>query len=262
MAVSPDGKTVYVALGRDNAVGVVNVASRMLKAKIPAGIEPAQVAVSPDGKTLYVSNETTAMVTAIDVASGSTVFSVTVGAEPEGVAVTPDGQSVYVASAASGTVAVLDARSGQRRTDLAVGAKPRFVAFTHDGAYAVITSEAGGSVTVVDLPKNVVLKTVSVGAGDSSRPSGLVFSPDDETAYLASGADRILLFSMSALAVTDTIAVAGRPGGVALDGAGAILYSADSRSNQLSVVDVVHDRLLRTINVGERPYAVVMAGSS
>jgi YVTN family beta-propeller protein len=57
MAVSPDRKMVYVALGDDDAVAQVEVATRTRRRTIPVGRDPEQVAVSPDGKILYVSTK-------------------------------------------------------------------------------------------------------------------------------------------------------------------------------------------------------------
>jgi YVTN family beta-propeller protein len=182
-----------------------------------------------------------------------------VGKEPEGVLVTPDGQKVYVTNETSGTVTVLDARTGRQRTEFRVGARPRFVAFSPDAAYALVTSESGGSVTIVDLPKDVPLKTVAVG--DSTKPTGVAIAPDNKTAYFANGrANRVSIFSIAAMTVTDSIPVGQRPWGVALSTDGSTLYTADGRSNQISVVDVIHKKVLRTVSVGERPYGVVIVG--
>src|SRR5205814_8391373 len=82
LALSPDRRTVYVALGQDDAVGVIDVAQAKLTRTIPAGRDPELVVVSPDGKTLYVSNEEIAHVSAIDVATGQLKFSTPVGVEP------------------------------------------------------------------------------------------------------------------------------------------------------------------------------------
>jgi PQQ-dependent catabolism-associated beta-propeller protein len=56
MALSPDGKTAYVGLGRANHVGVVDVASRQVKGYVLVGRRAWGLAVSRDGKRLYVAN--------------------------------------------------------------------------------------------------------------------------------------------------------------------------------------------------------------
>ena len=60
VALSPDGRTLFVANADDDAVGVVEVGKDLVASRatgfIPSGWYPAALAVSADGKTLYVSN--------------------------------------------------------------------------------------------------------------------------------------------------------------------------------------------------------------
>jgi DNA-binding beta-propeller fold protein YncE len=58
LALSPDGRTLYVAMAGNNAVAVVRVGTRSMRVAglIPAGWYPTAVATSPDGRTLYVAN--------------------------------------------------------------------------------------------------------------------------------------------------------------------------------------------------------------
>ena len=58
LALSPDGRTLYVAMAGNNSVAVVRVGPRALRVVglIPAGWYPTAVATSRDGHTLYVAN--------------------------------------------------------------------------------------------------------------------------------------------------------------------------------------------------------------
>ncbi|MGA2500843.1 MAG: hypothetical protein ABSH20_24160, partial [Tepidisphaeraceae bacterium] len=56
LALSPDERTLYVALGDMNAVGVIDTQAASLLGYLPAGWYPTGVAVSPDGKNLLVAN--------------------------------------------------------------------------------------------------------------------------------------------------------------------------------------------------------------
>ncbi|MGA9672996.1 MAG: alkaline phosphatase family protein, partial [Terracidiphilus sp.] len=53
--LSPDGNTLYVALGTENAVAVVDLRSGEVEGRIPTGWYPTSVSVSANGSTLYVS---------------------------------------------------------------------------------------------------------------------------------------------------------------------------------------------------------------
>jgi YVTN family beta-propeller protein len=173
MAVSPDRKMVYVALGDDDAVAQVEVATRMLRRTIPVGRDPEQVALSPDGKILYVSNEATSSATAVDLATGRSLFVGAVGTEPEGVGVTPDGRKLYVTGESTDDVTVLDARSGEILRTLKVGARPRWVAFSPDGLRAYITGEVGGDVSVLDVTTDKLTARISIANGQT-KPDGVV----------------------------------------------------------------------------------------
>lgn len=56
LALSPDGKRLYVAEAGINAVGVIDAATFEVLGHIPAGWFPAKLKVTPDGKKLVISN--------------------------------------------------------------------------------------------------------------------------------------------------------------------------------------------------------------
>jgi YVTN family beta-propeller protein len=56
VAVSPDGRRLYVTLGGENAVAVIDVRSRKRLGLIPTAWYPTDVKVTPDGRNLIVTN--------------------------------------------------------------------------------------------------------------------------------------------------------------------------------------------------------------
>jgi YVTN family beta-propeller protein len=56
IAVTPDGKHVYVARSDSNDVAVIDPASATVEATVPVGFRPLGVAITPDGKRAYVTN--------------------------------------------------------------------------------------------------------------------------------------------------------------------------------------------------------------
>src|SRR2546430_11274769 len=99
LVLSPDRRTVYVALGQDDAVGVIDVAQGKLTRTIPAGRDPELVAVSPDGATAFVSNEEIAQASGVGVQTGRIKFSTQLVQKPECVAAAPHGAKADVAAA-------------------------------------------------------------------------------------------------------------------------------------------------------------------
>ena len=89
MALSPDGKTVWVALGRANHAAEVDRASREVRNTILVGKRAWGLALHPDGKTVYVANGLSDDMTLIDTAAGKATRTVAAGRVPHSVLVQP-----------------------------------------------------------------------------------------------------------------------------------------------------------------------------
>ena len=170
VAVTPDGKSVYVTGQHSNTVEVIDTATNTDVASVPV-IFPQGVAVTPDGKRVYVASGTnvTGTVSVIDTATNTVVTSVPVGIAPYGVAVAPDGARVYVTNEFDNTVSVIDtAMNRVVGSPIPVGSVPRGVAVTPDGARVYVANYGGngignGTVAVIDTATNTVVATVGVG---------------------------------------------------------------------------------------------------
>lgn len=89
MALSPDGTTVWVGLGRANHVAEVDVVTRQVRKNMLVGKRAWGLTVHPNGKTLYVANGLTDDMTLIDTVAGKALRTVPVGRVPHSVLVQP-----------------------------------------------------------------------------------------------------------------------------------------------------------------------------
>jgi PQQ-dependent catabolism-associated beta-propeller protein len=89
MALSPDGKTVWVGLGRANHVVAVDVASHTVQQQVLVGKRAWGLTFHPNGQTLYVANGLSDDMTLVDTASGKALRSVPAGRVPHSVLVQP-----------------------------------------------------------------------------------------------------------------------------------------------------------------------------
>jgi YVTN family beta-propeller protein len=56
LALSPDGKYLYVACNGDNSIAVIDTTSNQLVRQLPVGFFPYGISVSADGKSVFVTN--------------------------------------------------------------------------------------------------------------------------------------------------------------------------------------------------------------
>jgi YVTN family beta-propeller protein len=261
LAISRDGKRAYVALGRDDAVAAIDIATRRVIDRIPVGNDPEQVAVDAHDRLVYVSNEALDSASAVAVDGHALRFRVAVGKEPEGVTLSPDGEKVYVTGESDSSVTVLNAATGRRLGVIHVSRRPRFMAFSPRGDWALVSTEDGGTVHVVNTRRDSIIAAIVIGDG-TTKPTGIAISPDGRWAYVANGrSNQVSVLDMQDRKVVASIPVGERPWGVALSHDGSTLYVATGRANAISVISTSKRAVTGTIPVGERPYTVAIVGN-
>jgi DNA-binding beta-propeller fold protein YncE len=201
VAISPDGKSVYVAdfyvYGGVSQydVGAGGLLSQKEVKTVVAGTDPESIAVSPDGKSVYVTNHGSKNVSQYDVGAGGALFvksTETVAAEggPSGIAVSPDGKSVYVDNQESGTVSQYDVGAGGLLSPKTVpkvpaGVGPSGIAISPDGRNVYVADQGGENVAQYDVGAGGLLSpktptTVPAGV----LPDGVAVSPDGKSVYV------------------------------------------------------------------------------
>lgn len=103
IAVTPDGRKLYVSNEQGNSVTVYDIGMAMATPLL-VGTAPVGVAVSPDGSRVYVSNRGGDSVTVISTVTDQVVAQVMVGAGPTGLVISPDGKQAYIANTTDNTI--------------------------------------------------------------------------------------------------------------------------------------------------------------
>ena len=186
LAISPDGKTLFIADSRNNRIRKMDLASNSVSTvagrSFPGSNDgvgtgagfyaPKGIAITPDGKTLYVSDSGNNMIRKIDLATGNVSTVAGKGAlsygsddgigvaasfrEPRGLAITPDGSTLYVADTYNNLVRKIVLATNAVST---VAGHPGFPG-TEDGA---------GSSAFFNQPVTLALSGNTLYVGDSSN---------------------------------------------------------------------------------------------
>jgi len=91
IAITPDGKTAYVAnyVYHRGTVTPIRTATNTALPPIKTGRTPAAIAITPDGKTAYVANFDSGTVTPIRTATNTALPPIKTGYYPDAIAITP-----------------------------------------------------------------------------------------------------------------------------------------------------------------------------
>jgi YVTN family beta-propeller protein len=111
VAVTPDGKKVYVANQNSANVSVVDTGSKQVIATVPVDYSPVRIAITPDGTKAYVTNKCSGgngTVSVINTNTNSVISTIPVGKDPVGISISRDGKMVYVANRGSDSITMID----------------------------------------------------------------------------------------------------------------------------------------------------------
>jgi DNA-binding beta-propeller fold protein YncE len=208
IAVSPDGKSLYVADSKSSSGGeggVVTVFARntgngqlTFQEEVAAGTSAHDVLVSPDGKDVYVANYTENTVSEYErnASTGSIAplgaqATVSLDSHPHGLAISPDGHTLYVTESQQNGKVVWFTRSSagvlENKQYVKAGEYTEGVAVSADGLDVYATNYGSGAITQYARSASTgalsALTEGSVTAG--SDPEGIALSADGANAYVA-----------------------------------------------------------------------------
>jgi YVTN family beta-propeller protein len=213
LAVSRDGKRLYVA-SEDTGQGfVLDAGDGHVIAKLAVGGEPEGVTLSPDGRHVYMSSEEDHHVAVIDVATSRIVATLNVGQRPRFTEFSDDGAIAFVSGENDGTITVIDARALKvLRTIKLQGAltRPVGMVVSHDGKRLYTVTGRGRNLLDIDIVTGKVLRTVEVGP----RPWGVALSPSGDVLYTANGSSNdVSVVDAASFRVLSRIPVGDSPWG-------------------------------------------------
>jgi YVTN family beta-propeller protein len=140
LAVSNDGRNLYVVAEEGNALLVVDTKKQKVTHKIEVGNRPHSIILSKDGNTAYVSNQWSDNVSVVDLTRFTVTDTIKTGGGPAGVALSADGKYLYVANSFSSDLSVIDLSTGAERKRLTAGNSPAGVQINADGSLLFVTS--------------------------------------------------------------------------------------------------------------------------
>ncbi|WP_243370881.1 YncE family protein [Geotalea sp. SG265] len=247
VAVSPDGKYVFVSNQTSQSISVIDARNDIANPTVVSTISslggtPSGLAINPAGTRLYVANNSTASVSVLDVSAltGDTtaasiqVASPTVGNNPEGVAVDPDGTNVYVANYGSGTVSVIRTSDNTLINTINVGPNPKGIAVGKVNGFVKIFVANSGSGTGANTVSAIDAGTLSVTPITvGTTPYTVAVAANGANVYVSnSGSDSVSVISTAtnpySVTTTYTLPYLGTPQGIAVTPDGNRIYAVNT----------------------------------
>ena len=145
-----------------------------------------------------------------------------------------------------------------------VDARPRFAEFKRDGSELWVSSEIGGTVSVIDPAKHAVTGKINFNIpglrSEAIQPVGISMTKDGKTAFIALGpANRVAVVDGASAHGHKYLLVGQRVWHMAFTPEEKYLLTTNGVSNDVSVIDVAAQKVIKTIQVGELPWGITIA---
>jgi YVTN family beta-propeller protein len=207
VAVSPDGRRLYVVNGWTGAITVVDPSTGEILDRLFTQVQLSHAVMRPDGQRLYVS--ASGGVAVVNPENFQMVAVIKAGGQPQGLAVHPDNKILYVANSQDGTVGLVDTATAFQTSTVQVGGLPQHLAISPDGKRLYVSSmrlgdRTPGTLSVIDTTTNQVVGTAEVGRGAGS----IAVTPDGATVYLTLPKERsVLVVDAATMAVRERLRI-------------------------------------------------------
>jgi PQQ-dependent catabolism-associated beta-propeller protein len=263
LVFSRDYAKLYICASDDNTVQVMDVATRRIVHDLPSGDDPEFFDIHPNDRLLYIANEDDAITTVVDTESRQVIAQINVGVEPEGMAVSHDGKWAVTTSETTNMVHWIDVEKQVLAANTLIDQRPRYARFSADDRLLWASSEIGGTVSVIDTETKEVVHRIAFDVQGVPRelvqPVGMRLTSDGKTAFIALGpANRIAVVDAQTYEVEDYILVGQRVWHADLTSDESLLVTTNGVSNDVTVIDVVSRKPIKSIPVGRFPWGVVI----
>ena len=208
LAVSPDGRRVYVTIVSGNYVDIVDPAKRAVVDSVDVGTGPHDIEVSHDGKTVYVGLIRGTEVTVFDAASRRVIRKIPFDNNVRPIAVNRDESRLFVQLSHLHGFIVVEPSTGKILRRVAMPVPPNAaplpasmpvdvnhgLRITADGRYLIANGSLLDLVAIYALPDLRLVGTVPVG----HDPNWITMSPDGTRCFVSNrGSDDISVIDLA-----------------------------------------------------------------
>ncbi len=267
MALSPDGRRLFVVCSGSGEVMAVDTATGAIAGRVPVGKVPRGIALAPGGKRFYVTNSWSDTVSEVDATSLQVLRTLPAGFEPTGVTVDAARNVLYVANRLSDDISMIDLAAGADVQRFVAGRGASYVAASPDGAHIYVSHiypEIGhfraaplSEITELDAARHVVARRLAlhnaagvfhialsrdgrIGIAGELRPKNLVplahvehgWVFGDSLAVFGEGIDGVVQLPLDQIETFPSL-----PFGVAISPDQTRAYVSASGSNEILILD-------------------------
>jgi DNA-binding beta-propeller fold protein YncE len=261
VAASPDGRTAYVPIYGDSAVGArgtdgdhmiaIDIPSRKIVGMVDFGhgVRPHCVVYDPHSGMLYITTELDNAVTIVNPRTLKVVGKIPTGQiESHMLAISHDGKRGYTANVGAGSVSVLDLVGRKTIAVIPISKTVQRISISNDDSMVFTADQVKPQLAVIDTATNKVkawIRLPAVGYGTAPTRDGRYLLVAMEPV------NQIAVVDLHSLKVVRTISVPKRPSEILTAPNGRTAFIACGASHQVAAIDLSQWKVERLIGAGD-----------
>jgi len=264
VAVTPDGKRIYVTDFSDKRVSVIDAASLSIVQNIVVGVGAVNIVIDHLGQRAYVTNEGEGTLSVITLSNNTVIKTIPLLTRLHGMALAPDptslevDQRLYVCNLGSNKMSVIDTQTLSVIGTVAVGDTPDSPLATQDGSSVWVTNYGDGTISRVSATSLTQVLTLTVG----DKPHGIRFAPADEWLYVSVETENeIAVIDPLLEDVGGSFATGTKPHGLNITPDGRYLWTGNLIERSSSIIDTYTGEQTASISTGalSMPHAIAFS---
>jgi DNA-binding beta-propeller fold protein YncE len=257
LAFSRQAQSLFVALGDQDAVAVVDVMSlRVINtANLQFGDDPTRLLLSPDGSSLFVLCPGSRTLASLATWSLQQQFRIAVGEGPRSMAQDPVSGLLYVACEDEGRVQVIDPATGTVSGTLSLAPAPAEIVIDDQSRQLFLGGSSQRAIRTFDLAAEEEVGDLSI----CGTASAIAANPRTRRIYVAIPGCRNLAVIRPDIGIEySSVPLPGRPGLISFGPEFRRAWVVLPAKGQVAVCNVNRSEVEFVVDVGADPYQVLV----
>jgi YVTN family beta-propeller protein len=251
LIMSPDGRTLVVAMSGSNELVLIDRASGVETKRIEAS-DPYQIGFSPDAKWFVTASLRLDHIDIYDAKNFQLVHRLPAATMPSHIAFSRDSGTVFVTLQGTSSLTSIDLDSGKVNWTTRIGPQPAGIV-TRPGGTLLAGIMGSDYIAEIDPQTGAIIRRIVTGNGAHN----FLASPDGKTLYVTNRvAGTISVLDADTLAITKTLIAPGGPDDMALSPDGNELWVTDRWHASVGVIELASGSRKATIPVGRSPHGI------
>lgn len=245
-------------------LGIYSAVAGQLRAVLPTGTGPHEVAISGDGRWAVATDYGAAgpggsTLTVADLGTGELVRTITLPyARPHGAKFLPDHRTLVVTAERDGKLVLVDVTSGTVTGELATLQRTsHMVSLSPDGRTAYTANIADGSLSIIPMD-GTPPRVVPVG----TQTEAINTAPDGRTVWVGSNnTGKVFVVDVARAQVIDSVQTRGFPYRIDFTPDSRLALVTNPEAGAVQLIDAATRRIIKSIAPGDgsQPFGIAVA---